>query len=285
MQRYLCLHKDISKWMIFSDFCFGDKTKPNDAVSFVFVPYVASFDQLNELSNKNLPSDFKHIQDSRVGIDYLNSSLFFSITIILEKNRKLLWGNKEISRDDLYSAMLRNTIAKCRGGSFEKKLRKMAESSNYKLIDNILLTSFFTAFCADLLMRLTRIEKIGWFPDRDNIVSAFDYVVYDLTYRFHREFYKKATNRVLNFGQPNFSGNMWYDGLNKLPDYLAGTLADYNYNENKCSNMKHLKMLQDVFAVNPYHIVLGMKFKGGISFSRFIITKQHDARIEMPVKE
>lgn len=161
----------------------------------------------------------------------------------------------------------------------------MAESSNYKLIDNILLTSFFTAFCVNMLTRLRRIEKIGWFPDRDNIVSAFDYVIYDLTYRFFREFYKKATSRVLNFAKPNFSGNMWYDGLNKLPDYLAGTLSDYNYNENKCSNIKHLRMLREVLAVNPYHIVLGMKSKGGISFSRFIITKQHNKRAEKSVKE
>lgn len=43
-----------------------------------------------------------------------------------------------------------------------------------------------------------------------------------------------------------------------------------------CSHEKHVNILKDVFAVNHFHIVLGMHFKNGIRFTRITIGRNKE---------
>jgi hypothetical protein len=261
-EEYIRLHSMIPKWMIFSDFCLGDKDKPNDAISYVFVPYVAEIEKLEALARKHLSQDFKHVKAQKIGLDFLNSKLFFSVTILLEKKRALLQATPSASREQMYEALIRNSLAIVKGknSALEKKLRLMERKQNFKLMDNIIFCSFFAAYFANLLMQsLEKVEKIGWFPDRDNITTAFGEIIYDLVHRLFREFWKKPAEGILNFGKGEKKGAMWFDGLNRFPDYLAGTISDLNLTKLQCSGEKQALILKSVFAVNNFHTILSYK--------------------------
>lgn len=52
------------KWMLYSDYCLDDKTKPNDVITFVLVPFVSEnqYKELEQTIKKTQPEDLKHSQ-------------------------------------------------------------------------------------------------------------------------------------------------------------------------------------------------------------------------------
>ena len=43
---------------------------------------------------------------------------------------------------------------------------------------------------------------------------------------------------------------MWYDFLNRIPDIVAGCIADYNFDDNAVSSAKTCSLLEDVVSDN-----------------------------------
>lgn len=49
----------VTKWILCSDYCFDDKNKPNNVMSFVLYPYIFKINQWQEIIKKLQPKDIK----------------------------------------------------------------------------------------------------------------------------------------------------------------------------------------------------------------------------------
>jgi hypothetical protein len=68
----------------------------------------------------------------------------------------------------------------------------------------------------------------------------------------------------------------WYDELVRIPDFLAGPLAGWNYTKNLVTGrQKYVEILQGAVADNPYVMTLILKEeeKGMIGVSRLLCSK------------
>lgn len=90
-RRYLAVFKElkVSKWLIFSDYCFDDPNKLYDALTFTIVPYVNDFNELQQYIKNLAPKDLKKTKEVKPEFcEFIKSGYTFNITVILNKNNK-----------------------------------------------------------------------------------------------------------------------------------------------------------------------------------------------------
>ncbi len=86
-RAFLARYPNETKWMLVSDYCLDDKTKPNRVVSFVLYPYILDFDQWNERIRWMQKTDLKHCRTvSPEFCTFAQSGCFFSFNFILDKH-------------------------------------------------------------------------------------------------------------------------------------------------------------------------------------------------------
>jgi hypothetical protein len=140
-----------------------------------------------------------------------------------------------------------------------RRLQRRATANNFKphLMRDIFLVTGIAAVLAYLLTKWTSPRTVGWFSDRDNIIAAYDKVAADLFMINHGSICQhrgvEFRGVQLRYGDPRpdprFPKRSWYDAIVRVPDYLAGTLAAYNYRENTTSG--GLKVSETIRKVLP----------------------------------
>jgi hypothetical protein len=127
------------------------------------------------------------------------------------------------------------------------------------------------------------IEVVGWFPDRDNITTSYERIADHLfavnfsafCQRHKIDEYPIKTLIGLPEPDPGKPKQTWYDELVRIPDFLAGPLAGWDYRKNLVTGrQKYLEILQDAVADNPYLITLLLTDReNGIGVSRLLCSK------------
>jgi len=128
---------------------------------------------------------------------------------------------------------------------------------NLLLFKQLLVTSTLAATMGWLICRTLRIDRLGWFSDRDKMTSA------------HQEFYRDIFEVTIgdlcsedlggwrgpNLGVNDFSANvqaegLWCDNFLRIPDHFAGVLAalDIHGNQLHSDKTKYKQMLTEVVA-------------------------------------
>jgi hypothetical protein len=131
---------------------------------------------------------------------------------------------------------------------------------NSKLARQINLTAAMVATLCHMLNQAVNAGAIRWISDRDALFERHDAVVSDLAYVYYLaqavEFatpeQREAQNHdaslaSLTFEIPEKTGKHRFDELVRLPDYLAGTLADLNSETMAVSREKFGVVLNKVF--------------------------------------
>lgn len=129
----------------------------------------------------------------------------------------------------------------------------------------------------------SKIETVGWFPDRDNITTAYDRIA-DYMFSVNLSAFCQrhgidARQIMTVIGTPDLkqvnSDQMWFDELIRIPDFLAGPLAGWDYRKNLVTGrQKYIEILQGVVADNPYLITLILaETESGIGVSRLICSR------------
>ena len=76
-------------------------------------------------------------------------------------------------------------------------------------------------------------------------------------------------------GMQKYTTKPWYDSLIKIPDYYAGTIASWDLNTNNADADKHVQIIDNVFADNPYFNLIKIDLKNKLFQSaRIDITKR-----------
>jgi hypothetical protein len=122
-----------------------------------------------------------------------------------------------------------------------RKLRKRAEAKKFNahLFADIFLITNVVTVIAYLLTKWTSPRVVGWFSDRDAMITAYDKIANDLFAINHSAICQQRGVEFravqLRCGDPRPDPHLpkqsWYDALIRIPDYLAGTLATFIYRE------------------------------------------------------
>lgn len=266
-------------WFISSDYVIGDSTRPNDCMCFTIYP-INGPDPLaiwTEIASV-LPKDFKKIKGlGEEPITFLKQDSHFSICIILPKERHT--GNHrglvKNAIDTLLAEMCRWEDAD-RHQEYIARMRRLASSAtanNFKstLMRDIFFVTAAAAVIAYLLTKWTSPRLIGWFSDRDALISAYERIAADL---FMINYGSICQHRGVQFQDvqlrngnplpdPRLPRQSWYDAIVRVPDYLAGTLAAYNYRDNTTSGTKKVfEMISEVLPNALNLVIIAFKLDG-----------------------
>jgi hypothetical protein len=284
MNDFECFFKEnnnINKWMIFSDYALYDKTKKNDVITFSIVPYIIDFNHFSEHLKKIAPGDLKNSRKVNDNfLKFLEIYPIFNIAIVLDKKRKLHDNEKQyfLTKFEMMVGMLEKWCEttpenKIRYIEQIKKLNLLinvinGSGANLKVIRDIEIVSTLAAYIMFEITKLVSIETIGWFSDRDIMLSykavkSKSSIIFDMINNLYYIFcndegidYKDK----LVFGVPENTGSVWYDSFNRIPDLISGTLADYDYKNNECSHDKFIPVIERLFTLSNKNIFFNITF-------------------------
>ena len=268
---FLNKSENATRWMIYSDYCLDDENKSNDVMSFVLMPYLdeEKYQEIDCTIKDLQPSDIKKVRTvNSEFLMYLKSLPILSFNFIVD-NRKLLFGDTGDERlktvldflgliNNQFETWIKNA-SKAHPLDYYKSsvkkisdcIRELSERKNCKLMQDIILIAFLgTLYSSKILQELpSNIEIVGWFPDRDKSNNAYDNIIMDI---FNVLFYNQIPDCNIKFA---FSGSEtaivpFYDNENRIVDYICGTLADYNLDEDFVTKDKFSIVLQRFFADN-----------------------------------
>lgn len=293
--RSFIYNNNARKFIIYSDYCF-DKSKSNSVASFTIVPYDVGIDYEAQYIKKIAPNDIKNTTKvNELFVRHLKSKRLFHINFIfvdlagLTENLEL-FGTKYVVKSiehtiEIIRGWLKNQPeGKEKFNQLLKKLKSLKSEASRKtfnldLYRKIIIVSFLAAYIAYLLTKEAEAEIVAWFSDRDKITEAYKGIAFDYFDLNHHGLCErdnlKSTKTQLGIGAPvnDDTGNLWYDDLNRMPDYLAGALASWDLKNNTISHIKYTSILRECFANSQSNSIIKVDIKSnGYSCVRLSIS-------------
>ncbi|MGE4544025.1 MAG: hypothetical protein AB7D06_07950 [Pedobacter sp.] len=282
-------HPSNASWYVISDYCFGDETKKNDAVCFSILLNHDKIANIKEYINHFAPKDIKSTRSvSPEFLRYINSPVIFNVTFLFERDSKLLkeYSTKknmenflpafksfvqQIDKNSSFEEGYVDSVLK-RVNTFENDFKK--NNFNKKLSRHIYYVATFASLIFHYLTIVKSPTHIQWVSDRDALSWRYDGFVYDLAYfmflsEYSSELLKNDSTEKTILNKPKFifpipekSGDNFYDELVRLPDYLVGTLADLNIENNEFSKDKYYTILYYSLLNSKNHAVFQLYGNG-----------------------
>ncbi|PCM43872.1 hypothetical protein [Marinobacter sp. ANT_B65] len=289
---------DNSAWYVISDYCFGDKTKQNDTVSFTILLHHDKIENIKEYINHFAPKDIKSTRTiSEEFLQYINSPVAFTFTFVIDRKSNLLrdYASDEnmlsflapfrdvvnnIASNSTFDAYVDGVLK--RSSLFEADFKK--KNFNSKLARQIYLVSAFASLVFECLTITKKPEYIQWVSDRDALAERYDGFIYDLSYFLFLTGYSEYIPSIEDsptildkpkfiFPEPEKSGKNFFDELIRIPDYLAGTLADLDITANTFSKDKYNTILLGSMVNSKNHVVLNVSGSGNDLTCRRLVHK------------
>lgn len=263
-ERYLREH-NTGRWLIFSDYVLGDKSRPNDVYAFSIIPggeYLDSFWDLAKSTNGGDLKDKKSVEEPMLKM--LSDPRLFTFCFlvrrpgIVPKDRKKI----AIALEETVATMLRWENA----GSVRPMISKFkalanrakSQAFNRVVIDQVMTAAALAATITFAICKTGGVERVGWFSDRDRITTAFDGVASDI-YSIHvndlcRKFMNDWPGPALGVNAPSENGSaLWCDLLLRIPDHFAGTISAWDVEANTLASPlpKYEQILLEAVADKP----------------------------------
>jgi len=267
-------HEDTKKWILSSDYAFYDSEKNSDVVTFSLFPHLASFETMSECINIMAPSDLKKVRSvNDTFISFLKEGPVFNITLILDRERRMHSDEKlyHISRIDAMIGMLEywctstpNAEQRYKKTIKElKQLKQLVKSSklNLRLLRDIEIIASLAAYFLTEVSERANVEIIAWLSDRDSMLTfkhkfIGDYMLEQVSKLYHTLCVNSDVDPKgkLILTKPETVGKLAYDSFVRVPDYIAGTLADFDFDKQKASHPKFDTIRDGVFAAEKRNI-------------------------------
>lgn len=273
IKSFLEESKGSKKWMLYSDYCLDDSNKSNDVVTFALVPFISEehYCEMQHTIATLQPTDIKHTKFINTDLlTYLKGLPVLFFTFILDK-RKLLFGETHEKRVD----SIKSALAEMADGyekwcdtarnkellSHYKKTAKLmrlkvrymeeAKTPNVKLLGDVHLTAYLGAYVSYRVLESVDVEIFGWFSDRDNVISGEDNIIVPIFNCFLHNLWKGEKQYQLCTMTPDQNVELFYEEFNRMADIVAGTMADYNLQDNVISADKFETVLTEFITDNP----------------------------------
>lgn len=160
---FLMRRQGVTKWMIVSDYCLHDPSRPEDAIAFSIVPYDDWLPDIMDRLRSALPRDIKSTTNiPKATIEYLRQPHLFHIGIVLDKHRSFFTngpGSNEliIARESI-KLDSEETVAKGRDAGRIARIKSLQQASlangfNVSLMSDLALLAVLYPFVSLLLVR------------------------------------------------------------------------------------------------------------------------------------
>jgi hypothetical protein len=262
-------------WNIVSDYCIGDRNKKNDAIAFSIVANHDRMENIREYIAAVAPRDIKSSRQIPLGLmQYLRCPVAFSVTYIVPRDSALLRDYISVENMREFPPDIETFLRSVQVASpvtseyfdavyarFQRFTRDIRENKqfNARLARQVHLVAGFASSVFKHLAVAKKPAYIRWISDRDAILDRYDALVYDFAYIYFLLQY----GQTLDFGNldttsmvekprfilelPEKSGRHRFDELVRLPDYLAGTMADLDVENIAFTHKKFETMFKNVF--------------------------------------
>ena len=261
-----------SKWLLYSDYCLDDSSKPNDVITFVMLPFISEseYQAMDKRIGETQPTDIKHAKSvDEEFMDFIKQKAVFSFSFIVN-DRQRLFGDTEEEQIKTVQQILTNlkdTFATWRNNAeegapidyykdsvklFQRQLKEIFQKKDVKNHIDILLISILGAiYSAEILKNLPGIDIFGWFPDRDKTNEACGQMIMPI---FNALQYNHIGGKQFQFvsSTPDSTNIPFYDNENRIADVICGTLADYDIENNLVSKDKFTEVLKGLMADNVF---------------------------------
>lgn len=296
---------NVTKWFIHSDYVLHDKKKPNNVITFSLIPHIFNYKEflvfLKYLNSKDLkkrkkiPEEFLTFISS---VPIINISLIFEkkYFLFLEDEKEMFiikikalvllidtWIEEEFNNKSSSTSLenLKNlTKDKKDLNILINELNK--KSFNIQLLKDIEIVAFMVSLIGFNLNKSIKLEKIGWFSDRDKLISFCESkfsnpIIFTLIQCYHHLFcseYEINKYSSINFGVPQENTDVFYDSLNRIPDMVAGTLADINFKTNEISHDKFIPVLENYLTIKEKNFIFRIS-TNPLTIEKVIIDKKN----------
>lgn len=264
-------------WTVVSDYCIGDENKQSDVFSFVVIANHDTAENIGEYLAGAAPKDIKNTKQVPLGlVQYLTCPhpITFSISFVLDRESALLRDYLRVEDMVNFIPDIRSFIESLQQNSpvdssyFDQVLKRFdafekdfeRKQFNAKLARQIHLASAFVATTFYIVNQATGAGYLRWISDRDALVERYDTLVYDLAYLYFillsstsQDLISEMNGKVflkipnIRFEIPEKTGKHRFDELVRLPDYLAGTLADLDITDMSFTRDKFAVVMTNVF--------------------------------------
>lgn len=262
-ERYVQAHVT-DRWLIFSDYVLGQRQRPNDVFAFTLIPGGDYFAGAMRAFEAKAKRDFKDVKSvSEPMMELLRDPRLFSFCFVVDPSRRVTQSAAKIC------SMLDRSIERLRSKP-DRELRERdiktlravrvkaaSQGFNVRLFDNIALSAAFSAFLTVLVCRTRMATRVGWFSDRDSIVSAHRAFAYYLYAANVVVFSQRKLNSwpgpLLGVNAPvELGGRLWCEAAIRVPDHLAGVVSAWDFAQNTIPEAhKYRQVLLDGIADNP----------------------------------
>lgn len=260
--------KGCKKWMCFSDYALDDKNKPNDVITFTLVPYFLDIEIIQRYIKSIANKDIKNIKSINPEfMRFFKTYPLINFSFVFNKKNKIFGNNQQeqkksllLSLDEIkkqYIYFKENEPENSeRYGVIIKKIdnliKDIKNNKKIKQTINMFLITLYGAYVVSEIIKDIEIEKFGWFSDRDAINDLSDMLSIDFL-----SFYLNGMTNGKKFdfiaSPARCTDNPFYEELVRIPDYISGTLADYNMKENVISKEKFKTVLNKYMSGNDFN--------------------------------
>ena len=275
--NYLKNLKSITKWMCYSDYCLDDKTKPNDVITFSIIPYIDEFLTVENFIKETAKTDIKKTSIvNEKFIEFLKLYPIINFSFILNDRKNLFGNNHEEIKVNLINQYIlirgqyelwiknepeRETYYKPFLKKIDSCINLIKNSKKIKQLIDVILIPLLGGYVSNVILnRVDKLEIFGWFSDRDKLLDVENGIAINF---FHNNLHVLIDNKNFQFATSLSDCNfdIFYDQYIKIPDYIVGTLADYDLENNQISKDKFNTVLTNYMGDNQYNNYVFRIFK------------------------
>ncbi|PJG47121.1 hypothetical protein CAF53_01860 [Sphingobium sp. LB126] len=264
-------------WNILSDYSVGDGAKQNDAFSFVVLLNHDTYANIASYVAAAAPSDIKSTRTPSEGLlDYLSCPVAFSVNFVVERDSVYL-------RNLVTQSMMHGLTGALRGLVREWGEAEPPNAAFYEALDgrlrrlevelarrqpslNLLRQIFLVAAFASVVLGIVNDAKsplgVRWISDRDAMFDRHGGIAFDLAWIFFQAMRRHKGGVIdqrrpeIAFGTPGMDGINEYAEFIRLPDLLAGTLADMKLPQMMFTHRKFVPVFHRLFVDTPNNAVI-----------------------------
>lgn len=266
-----------ASWSVVSDFSVGDKGKQNDAYSFVIIPKHDTDENIASYIAATSPSDLKASRTPPRGLlDYLCCPVTFSLSFVVSRESASLCV--AITQESMSSlvASLREIVAEWTAAEplnaeyysqLDRRLRMLKselaqKQLPLKLLRRIFLVASFAVVVLGMLNDAKSPINIRWISDRDAMFDRHEGVAFDLAWLLFQIIRRGRGGLIdlrrpqITFATPGMDGKTEYAEFVRMPDFLAGTLADIKLPQLMFTHRKFPMIFNRVLVNSPNNAVV-----------------------------
>lgn len=260
---YFSNSRDVTHWLLLSDYYFEDEA-PNKVITFSVMPYFMDVRDLQSQIHQLAPKDIKHTRNvNEEFIKLLKTIPMANFSFLFAQSKYWIWDSK----DEMKSWLLREVdIIKLyidywmqtnprnakRLHQLSKSIRCLEkliqEEKKLRLIAPLYFVSLLGGYIGSILYREAGLSTLAWLSDRDS--------TNEICFNVVRELFQITLINIIKaniqfvFTSANSHSDEWYKELIRIPDYLTGTIAKFDFAQNQITKDKFGKILHLHFRRN-----------------------------------